>query len=157
MLLIRAESPVDILITAPNGLRVGYDSTTGSAVNEIEGATYSGHGTEPQVIAIPAPLTGVYIIDMFGTGTGAYTITIEFMAEDGTVTDSETWTSETSPGELDRGSVQLFGDGSLVSRPHGVIPEVPWGTIVASVTMIIALVAYAVMPKWKRKRQYTDL
>lgn len=36
---------------------------------------------------------------------------------------------------------------------NGVIPEVPLGTIVASATMIIALVAYVTMPRWRRKQQ----
>ena len=152
MLAITAYSPVTIIVTDPSGVRVGYDSAIRQVVNEIGGAAYSGPETEPQVIAIPTPPIGVYVIDIFGAGTGEYTIAIESMAEDGTVTDSETWTSETSLGELDRGSVQLFGDGSLVGRPHGVIPEVPWGTIVASAAMIFALVAYVAMPKWKRKQ-----
>ena len=41
--------------------------------------------------------------------------------------------------------------------PMGVIPEVPLGTIVASAAMIIALVAYVSVPKWRRKRQSVNL
>lgn len=37
-----------------------------------------------------------------------------------------------------------------------VIPEVPLGTIVASASMIVALVAYITVPRWGRKRQYTS-
>ncbi len=150
-IVLTAESPVDLLVIAPNGLRVGYDSATSEVVNEISGATYSGSGTEPQVIAIPSPLQGVYIIDSFGTGTGTYTITVESLAADGSIVDSETWTETTSPGELDISSVQLFEDGTLIGQPHGVIPEVPVGTILASAAMIVALVAYVAVPKWRRK------
>lgn len=35
--------------------------------------------------------------------------------------------------------------------PTGVIPEVPLGTIMVSVAMIIALVAYVASPRWRRK------
>ena len=40
--------------------------------------------------------------------------------------------------------------------PTHVIPEVPLGTVLASVTMIIALLGYAAVPKWRRKRQYIN-
>jgi hypothetical protein len=35
--------------------------------------------------------------------------------------------------------------------PDFVIPEVPLGAVMASVAMIIALVAYVARPKWRRK------
>jgi len=91
-------SPVDILVTAPDGLRVGYDSVTETIVNEIEGATYSGPGTEPQVVNIPSPLPGVYNVDIVGTDYGVYAITIWSMAEDGSVAGIETYAGETVEG-----------------------------------------------------------
>jgi hypothetical protein len=39
-------------------------------------------------------------------------------------------------------------------RPHGVIPEVPLGTIMPSVAMIIAMAAYGAVPKRRRKSEY---
>ena len=36
--------------------------------------------------------------------------------------------------------------------PTPVIPEVPWGTVIASAAMIIALVAYVAMPKFRKKQ-----
>lgn len=153
ILRITAHSPVNILVTDPSGARVGYDPATGEVVNEIPGAMYSGPGTEPQIITIPSPLPGVYIIDRYGIGTGPYTIAIESVASDGTVIHSETWTGTASPGELERGSIQMFEDGTFVDMPHGVIPEVPLGTVMVSAAMIIALVAYIAVPKWRRKRK----
>jgi PKD repeat protein len=35
--------------------------------------------------------------------------------------------------------------------PTNAIPEVPFGTVVASASMIIALIAYMTMPRWRRK------
>ena len=40
---------------------------------------------------------------------------------------------------------------SMLITGFSVIPEVPWGTIMASAAMIIALVAYVAKPKWRRK------
>lgn len=91
-------SPANILVTAPNGLRVGYDSATQTTVNEIAGATYSGPGTEPQAVYIPSPLPGVYNVDVIGTDTGVCTITIWSMAEDGSVAGFETHVGDTVEG-----------------------------------------------------------
>jgi len=32
-----------------------------------------------------------------------------------------------------------------------IVPEIPWGTIMASATMTVALVAYVTVQKWRRK------
>jgi len=45
----------------------------------------------------------------------------------------------------------------LVVESSHVIPQVPWGTIVASFSMILALVTYVAVPKWRRKREYINL
>ncbi len=47
-------------------------------------------------------------------------------------------------------------DGHVQQVPTTVIPEVPLGTIMASAAMIIALVAYITVPKWRRKRAYVS-
>ena len=77
---VRIESPVDALITAPDGRRVGFDFATGEVVNEIPGATYSGPGTEPQVIIIPDGLEGDYTIQLVGTTSGEYTMRTELLS-----------------------------------------------------------------------------
>jgi hypothetical protein len=38
----------------------------------------------------------------------------------------------------------------LVARPPNVIPEMPWGTIAASLAMLAALISYFVVPKLRR-------
>lgn len=113
ILKIFVESPVNILVTAPDGLRVGYDSVTQTVVNEIEGATYSGPGTEPQVVDIPSPLPGVYDIDVVGTDSGVYTITIWSMAEDGFVAGIETDGGETVEGDVDHYSASISETGEI--------------------------------------------
>ena len=87
--LVAAHSPVNILVTDPNGRRVGYDPFTASVVNEIgTAATYSGLGTTPQTVEIDpsAVLFGEYVVSGTGTGAGSYTIDIQVdTADDVTV------------------------------------------------------------------------
>jgi hypothetical protein len=45
----------------------------------------------------------------------------------------------------------------LTGLPQQVIPEVPWGTIVASIMMIIAVVGFLTFPRLRRKRISVDL
>jgi len=135
LLTTKAESPVSILITAPNGLRVGYDSVTDSVINEIEGSMYSGLGKELQLIVIPSPLRGDYIIDVFGTGTGRYTITVESIATDGTVIGTLILDGVASQGKLDTYSIGLKEDYSVVQQSQEPFPI--W---IVAVTVIIAIV-----------------
>jgi hypothetical protein len=131
VLRIMAQSPVNILVTAPNGYRVGYHYQTETMVNEIAGATYSGPGTEPQVVNIPSPLPGAYIVDVIGIGTGTYTIQMESVAEDGSLTDTTAWTDTTTPGQLDTTDIQLSESGTFedTQPPLVGVPEIPFDLI----------------------------
>ena len=131
-----AKSPVNMLITAPDGLRVGYDSSTQSEVNEISGATYSGAGSEPQTILIPSPLLGNCTVDIFGTGTGDYEITVESKAPGGTVVKPLTLSGTASEGKLDTYSIELTED-------YTPIPEFP-SLLVLPLFMITTLLAVIV-------------
>jgi hypothetical protein len=114
MLKVTAHCPVNILVISPTGSRVGYDGSSKSIINEISGATYTGSGTDPQVITIPSPAPGTYTVEVYGTGTGSYTITVDFIAENGSTTSTITWTGTTSPGKLDENTVQLDEQGKVV-------------------------------------------
>lgn len=113
MLSVMAESPVHLLVTDPNGLRVGYDSESQTVVNEIAGATYSGLGAEPEAIIISSPIDGVYNIDAFGIGEGAYTLSLKSIASDGSVIGSQTCTGETSEGKTDLYSASIPETGEM--------------------------------------------
>jgi len=75
-LWIVLNSPADLYVTDPLGRHIGADPVTHDPVNEIPDATYSGPGTEPQEIVIPDPVRGTYLIDVLGTATGAYTLSM---------------------------------------------------------------------------------
>lgn len=90
--------------------------------------------------------------------------TTSFEGSDGKLWDTDTYDVSTyvSAGDtsitvkLQRGTdclvhiAQVFSVTTTV--PKSVIPEVPLGTIVASASMIIALVAYVAMPRFRKKQ-----
>jgi parallel beta-helix repeat protein len=116
-LKVKAESPVNLLVTDLNGFRVGYDYLNDSVVNEIPGATYSGPGSEPQEITVPNPLNGSYQIEAFGTGTGSYTITTESLAPNGSIVDIQTWQGVAVPSKVYTETVNFSQDGRLEMSP----------------------------------------
>src|SRR5439155_4664800 len=81
-------SPINILVRDPQGRLIGFDSSTGTIVNQIGAfAEYSGPGTHPQFIGIPLGqlLSGSYEITGVGTGSGPYTITFKVTGDDPSV------------------------------------------------------------------------
>ena len=76
-------SPADFMVIAPDGKRMGKDFETGGEFNEIEGAFYSGFGTDDEFVTIPNPLDGEYRIVTQGTGGGGeYTVAAGYMSDD---------------------------------------------------------------------------
>jgi probable HAF family extracellular repeat protein len=84
-----AHSPVELLVTDPNGNRVGYDPITDSDVFEISGASYSrdypildadtdsggaGDTSGIKTVSIPSPTGGSYSTTLIGTASGSYTL-----------------------------------------------------------------------------------
>jgi hypothetical protein len=137
-IMFMAESPVDLLVTSPTSLSVGYDSETQTVVNEIEGAMYSGPGTEPQLIVIPNPMQGNYSIETFGTGDGDFTITVESVAPSIPDINVTSWTGTTSQGKLDTFGIELTEDLS-------VIPEFP--SIIILLLFIITTIVVTIYKK----------
>jgi len=86
-IVLRVDSPVNILITDPNGKKLGVDSLgdshndfTGTIVNSTTGGSEnfnngfdSGPG-EPRFFAIKNPVPGTYNVESIGTGSGPYTV-----------------------------------------------------------------------------------
>lgn len=82
-LVVRAFSPIDIIIMAPDGKRIGKNFETGEEFNEIEDAFYSGFLTDNEFITIPNPLDGDYVITTQGTDDGGeYTVAIGYISEE---------------------------------------------------------------------------
>jgi predicted secreted protein with PEFG-CTERM motif len=141
---VTAYSPVNLLVTSSDGSRVGYDWTTNTTVNEIDGATYTGPGTEPQVITIPSLFPDTYTISTYGTGTGSYTITVDSIAENDSITGTTTWTGTTSLGKLNENTVQINEGGSIV------VPEFP---STAVLLLMLAVLCVAIISRKKPLHQ----
>jgi hypothetical protein len=150
---ITADSPVNILVQGPDGSITGYDSATGDILLNIAGSFYSGPDIEPQNIQIPDPSCGIYTVRVVGTQTGEYTLTAQIVGPGGAVIDVQTWSHTTQLGEIHAAIFRVNSDGTISEPSFCVIPEVPFGTIMASAAMMIALVAYVAGPRWRRKRE----
>jgi predicted nucleic acid-binding Zn ribbon protein len=97
-MLITVDSPADVLVTDPLGRHEGMNHGTGQEQLEIPGATYSGSGSEPQVVNIPDPIAGAYDIILFGTATGSFTLSIEGMVG-GSVVSTASYAGSIAPAQ----------------------------------------------------------
>jgi HYR domain-containing protein len=75
-IIIQINSPVNVLVTDPNGNRIGVDPTTGLAVNDFgENGFDSGPG-EPRFLAIQNPAPGSYSVHAVGIDNVPFTINV---------------------------------------------------------------------------------
>lgn len=107
---VTAASPVNLWITDSLDRHVGSDPQTGEIVNEIPGATYSGPGTEPQVVWIPNP-EGAYDVNVVGTASGTYTLTVTNINQ------------LTQTGSVDVGTADSYELSMTPTGVHEGIPE----------------------------------
>ncbi len=85
-ILIRFHSPGELLLTDPQGKRLGYDPVTGVIYNEIPDGYYDAYftedaesgdlGPETKELLAPHPIAGDYQLQINGTGTGTYSLNI---------------------------------------------------------------------------------
>ncbi|MBI3477595.1 MAG: hypothetical protein HY010_17830, partial [Acidobacteria bacterium] len=85
-LTIRFHSPGELLLTDPQGSRVGYDPVQQLEYNEIPDAYYEGihladaesgdPGPLTMDLFVPKPLAGDYKLEVFGTGDGTYALEV---------------------------------------------------------------------------------
>ncbi|MDP3762918.1 MAG: hypothetical protein Q8Q97_02500, partial [bacterium] len=122
LLIIKILSPVDVLVIAPDGKRIGKDFNTSSEVNEIDGAFYSGFLTDNEYITIPNPLDGEYKIETQGTGSGSYSVASGYIS-DSVLVDKD-FTGNTSVGKLEelRLSVNNSVPENLAITPSDTTP-----------------------------------
>ena len=98
-LIIKLLSPVDMVVVAPDGKKIGKDFSTGQEFNEIGGAFYSGFTTDDEYITIPNPLDGEYKVETVGTDNGGeYTVAIGYITDNSLV--SKNFRANTLPGMI---------------------------------------------------------
>lgn len=89
ILLLQLLSPIDAVITAPDGKKVGKNFETGQEYNEIPLAFYSGFETGDEYVTIPNPLDGDYQIEVIGTESGGeYGLLTSLISDDVSITKS---------------------------------------------------------------------
>jgi hypothetical protein len=108
-----AESPVELLLSDPQGRRLG-NIEPGNDVFEIPRGSYFrdfpigdddgdgpslGDPTGIKTAYVPNPLNGIYILEVRGTGAGSFTIRFSAVASDGTFQEV-TVSGVTAPGSL---------------------------------------------------------
>ena len=86
VLIIVMHSPADLMVTAPDGKKIGRDLNQSgqSVINEIPGAFYSGFGlsSTSEFVVISNPQDGQYKISAIGTdGGGQYSVTADYITE----------------------------------------------------------------------------
>jgi hypothetical protein len=114
VLLIQLLSPIDILVTAPDGKRMGKNFATGEEYNEIPDAFYSGYQTDDEYITIPNPLDGEYKIQLQGTGNGGeFGVMTSYISENNSV--SKEYLDTIKPGEIKETSVITNATGNILS------------------------------------------
>ena len=66
----RVYSPVDFVIIAPDGRKIGKDINNNAEINEISDAFYSGFSGEAEFVLIPNPEDGEYKVSVQGVDNG---------------------------------------------------------------------------------------
>lgn len=90
LFMIQLQSPIDFVITAPDGKKIGKNFATGGEYNEIPGAFYSGFNTEDEYITIPNPLDGEYKVELQGTENGGeYGVLASYITDNFATTTKE--------------------------------------------------------------------
>ena len=136
-LQIQVGCPVNILVTDQSGQREGADAS-GNIYDEIPGAAYTGPSSDPQIITLPGENVGSYVIQLFATGTGPFTVTVTNTASDGSTAGTETWTGSVTPGETLASSFTVNSDGSVQGGTAFALPEYFLGALAAMAACFIA-------------------
>ncbi len=124
---ISIHSPVDIQVIDPNGRRTGFEPETRANLHEEPMALYyedqpissldgdDEQGESYKRLTIVEPIEGNYILKLFGTGDGPYTIDVEWIKSDGTpnLATSLTGTATSSLFETYRVVYSPTGEASL--------------------------------------------
>ena len=106
ILMLQLLSPIDFIITAPDGKRVGKNFETGGEYEEIENAFYSGYQTEEEYITILNPMDGEYEIELQGTGDGGEYGVLTSYISDGFATTTQT-IGITAPNQITNLNIEI--------------------------------------------------
>ena len=98
VLFVSTTPTTDLLLTNPNTLRLGRDSTAGVTYSEIPNSLYSGHDQTTEYTAVVNPVDGAYTLAVQGTQNGTFTINATEVCNGATTATSTT--GSTAPGTV---------------------------------------------------------
>jgi hypothetical protein len=96
--IIRVDSPVDVLLTAPDGRQIGVDPETGLPVNDFGENGFDSGPAEPRFFGIRDSEPGDWDVQLIGTGNGPFAINVYGIDLDEPVGDRARMTGMASLG-----------------------------------------------------------
>jgi pimeloyl-ACP methyl ester carboxylesterase len=149
---IKVQSPVNILVITADWRKICYDSNSYTVVNEIDGATYTGPNTEPQIITLPSSYVGALTVQLYGTDTGPFTLNTVSYAASGDALGFQTFTGTTTPTQLQSTTVTVGIDGSISGMSLFVTPEFSFAPL-AFAACFLAFITHKIQKREKRIQQ----
>ena len=132
-------TPIEFLVTTPDGRRVGFDPATGDTLTEddsvlplelggwIDVFGEAAPGAPAKFLAVRRPAAGTYRLSVIGTADGPAAFTISTVMG-ATRTVLETFNGTVTPGTLLKYEAQLVGPGApAVTRVTNFTPEAKAG------------------------------
>jgi hypothetical protein len=124
-LLFAIDSPVNVLITDPQGRRLGVDPGSGQFVNDFGIDGFDSGPGEPRFYGIDHPLPGDYSVQAVGTGDGSFGFNVysidrnQPVGQHIQVTGTTTVGQSTNPnfGFAADGTIQFDNAGSTTTAP----------------------------------------
>jgi len=111
-IVIRIDSPVNVLVTDASGKRIGVDAS-GNVVNDFGPLGYVGDPGEPRLIAIREPTSGDFSVDTLGTGTGPYAVHAYSINTDEPLGEHIVARGTAAPGSTSDHDFTLAADGTV--------------------------------------------
>jgi hypothetical protein len=91
-IVLYSYGPAMIQVVSPGGQRAGQDMTSGVTISEIPGAKIVKEQVEGRstgwTISLPKPPSGVYILNLLGTGKGGVVVDLDARDRSGKVKNS---------------------------------------------------------------------
>ncbi len=114
-IVVRVDSPVDVLLTAPDGRRLGVQG--GVAVNDFGVRGYDSGPGEPRFFALKDPSAGEFQLSSVGTGDGPFTIHVYSAPLDQAAVQHIRVSGVATPGNAGSHDFQLDESGGVSFVP----------------------------------------
>jgi hypothetical protein len=121
-LIIRIDSPVDVVLTDPVGHRLG--AVNGQEVNELGTQGHdTGPQTHPRLYLIQHPQPGNYALRSIGTGSGPFAVHVYSVDSAKRVASHILHTGDASPGALGKHDFTLHAGNNISFSNEGPVAE----------------------------------